>query len=320
MSSLKFIKLSAGGHMPSVGLGTFMLNGNIARETVDKALFLGYKHIDTALSYGNEVEIGEVIKDRENLGKVKRKDIFLTSKVPSVYLERKDLYRSIEQSLDNLKQKYVDLMLIHHPWGLVNRGDGTLRPVDSQGRLEFQQYDLVDSWRGMEDAKADGLVKAIGLSNFTMRQIEKIMSSCKSTPTNLQLECHAYLQQRNIKEFCNQRGITLTAYGPLGAPGRPSHHRSPDQVELLDDPVIEELAKNHNRTKGNILLRWLLQQGFTVVPKCKSEERLKENLNVFDFELSSSDMDKINTLDRNLKYFHFRQYKGHPDFSEEEEF
>ena len=221
---------------------------------------------------------------------------------------------SIEQSLENLQTSYLDLALIHHPWGLVNRGDGEMKPKDESGALQFQQYDLSKSWSGLEQTQRDEKTKAIGLSNFTINQIQGILNTCQIKPANLQLECHAYNQQKKIHEFCTQQGITLTAYSPLGSPDRPAQHRRHDQKELLEEPVIDELAKQYDRTKGNILLRWLIQRGIAVLPKTTSEERLKENLNIFNFEISPDDMERIEELDNGMKYFHFQHYKDHPDF------
>lgn len=306
--------------MPNLGLGTYQLLGDTAREIIDKALFLGYRHIDTAYSYNNESEIGDTIRDRIVSGAVKRKDIFLTSKLPDVLHAPADVSEGIEASRARMGTKYIDLILIHHPWSMKKNGDGDLKPTNTKGELEFLQLNLQKTWKSLEACVREGIVKSIGLSNFTVEQIQNILQGSSIMPANLQLECHAYLQQRKLSEFCATRGITLTAYSPLGAPGRPEHHRFDDQTVLLDDPVLESIARSHRKTKAQILLGWLIQRGFCVVPKSKSDERLKENLDIFNFVLSDSEMKAIKNMDRGTRYFKFTYMEGHPEFKATEDF
>lgn len=191
----KYLALNSGFKIPVHGFGTYLLTGEPLKCALDYALFLGYRHIDTAHSYGNEVEIGEVINDRIRAGKLNRMDLFVTSKVPSVYLAYHSAIDSAKMSLENLKLKYLDMLLIHHPWGVVNRGDGTLRPIDRNGKRELAVYNLNETWQAFEHLVNRGYVNSIGLSNFTARQVERIWKSATIKPSNLQLECHAYLQQ-----------------------------------------------------------------------------------------------------------------------------
>ncbi|XP_033759341.1 aldo-keto reductase family 1 member A1-like [Pecten maximus] len=308
----KFIKLYNGYLLPSVGLGTYQLFGDSVREVVDKAIFLGYRHIDTAHSYNNESEIGEILKSRVDSGSIKRRDIFLTTKLPAVLHEPRDVLYCIEESRARLKTKYLDLVLIHNPW--------TLKPTDSKGGLQFVQFNLQKTWHSLETFVKEGSVKSIGLSNFTIGQIQNILEGCSIMPANLQLECHAYLQQRSLQDFCKARGITLTAYSPLGAHGRPERHRFTDQPVLLDDPALDSLAQAHDKTKAQILLGWLIQRGFCVVPKSKSDDRLAENFDIFDVNLNESELAQIQAMDRGIRYFKFKNMTGHPEFKPTEDF
>ncbi|OWF54596.1 Alcohol dehydrogenase [NADP(+)] [Mizuhopecten yessoensis] len=314
----KFIKLYNGHLLPSVGLGTYQLVGDGVREAVDKAIWLGYRHIDTAHSYNNESEIGEIIKARIESGSVKREDIFLTTKVPDVLHAPSDVLEGVEESRAKLKTKYLDLVLIHHPWTLRNESKADIMHTNSKG--EFIHFNLQKTWRSLETCVKEGTVKSIGLSNFTIGQIQNILDGCSIMPANLQLECHAYLQQRSLYNFCEARGITLTAYSPIGAPGRPERHRFSDQSVLLDDPALDSIARAHGKTKAQILLGWLIQKGFCVVPKSKSEKRLAENLDIFNFDLSKSELAQFKALDRGTRYFKFKNMTGHPEFNPTEDF
>ncbi|XP_060072946.1 1,5-anhydro-D-fructose reductase-like [Ylistrum balloti] len=316
----RFLKLHNGYLLPSVGLGTYQLLGESVCEVVDKAISLGYRHIDTAHSYNNESEIGDVLKSRIESGSITRTDLFLTTKVPDILHEPSDVLEGVEESRAKLKTKYLDLVLIHHPWTMRKNGQRDLKPMDSKGELQFVKFNLQKTWRSLENCVKDGTVRSIGLSNFTIGQIQNILDGCTIMPANLQLECHAYLQQKSLHEFCKARDITLTAYSPLGAPGRPEHHRFTDQPVLLDDPIVDSISQAHRKTKAQILLGWLVQKGFCVVPKTKSEKRLTENLEIFNTNLSNSELVKLQALDRGIRYFKFKYMTGHPEFKPAEDF
>lgn len=277
--------------------------------------FLGYRHIDTAHSYGNEVEIGEVINDRIRAGKLNRMDLFVTSKVPSVYLAYHSAIDSAKMSLENLKLKYLDMLLIHHPWGVVNRGDGTLRPIDRNGKRELAVYNLNETWQAFEHLVNRGYVNSIGLSNFTARQVERIWKSATIKPSNLQLECHAYLQQREIEKYCTGKKVVMSAYAPIGAPGRTD--KRAEDPDLLKDPVICKIAAECSKTPAQVLLNFLVQKKMVVITKSEKPERIKENDDIFDWSLTSSHKMKISELDRNVKFFRFEWAASHPEFSDE---
>ncbi|XP_069104172.1 aldo-keto reductase family 1 member A1-like [Argopecten irradians] len=311
----KFIKLYNGNLMPSVGLGTYQLVGDEVRQVVDKAIYLGYRHIDTAHSYNNEGEIGDIVKSRIGTGAIKRGDVFLTTKVPSVCHDPCDVVDCVELSRTQLDTKYLDLVLIHNPWTLKRN-----EKSNSTESIQFVRYNIQKTWRSLETCVKEGSIKSIGLSNFTTGQIQSILDGCSIKPANVQLECHAYLQQRKLYGFCQTTDITLTAYSPLGAHGRPERHRFEDQPVLLDDPELDSIARSHNKTKAQILLGWLLQRGFCVVPKSKSEQRLIENLDIFNIKLNRREWTQIQTMDKGIRYFKFKNMTGHPEFRPTEDF
>ena len=271
--------------------------------------------IDTAYSYKNETEIGASIHRLEREGKIARKDLFITTKVPTVYLSPKDVNLSVEGSLENLKSKYVDLLLIHSPWGLKNLGDRNMRPVDKNGNYMFEHYDICETWKALEEQVKAERVRNIGVSNFTPSQMQRIMKNATIRPQNAQFECHAYLQQKELRAFCQSHGISCTSFGSLGAPGRPAHHivggKSP---VLLQDELVSEIALKYGKKTSQILLRFLLQNGICVIPKSEKFSRLEENINVFDFHLDDQDMARLRDLDRGFRYFPFVHFQNHPEF------
>ena len=330
MSLSRFVRLNTGSLMPSLALGTYTPSGERVETAVDCALSLGYRHIDTAYSYritapgqpslSVESQVGQVISDKIKSGKIKRKDIFVTSKIPPVHLDPKDILPCLEESLDNLKLPSVDMLLVHSPFALKNKKDGNLYPCDEDGNLIVVHHELVDIWRVFENVLKKGLTKAIGVSNFTARQMDRILEKGKVRPANLQMECHAFLQQDRLREYCKAKDIVVTGYAPLGAPDRPVKYRKNDDPVLLDNPVVKEIAANTSRTPSQVLLRYLLQLGVVPIPKSVTPSRIEENMKIFDFELDTAAMNNLKQLgDRRMKYFAFHWFAHHPEYPAEGE-
>ncbi|PVD19103.1 hypothetical protein C0Q70_21662 [Pomacea canaliculata] len=313
-SAARYLALNSGVKIPVLGFGTYMLKGDALKSALDYALFIGYRHIDTALSYENEAAIGDVISDRIRSGKLSRKDLFVTTKVPPVYLAYHAAIDSAKMSQENLKLRYLDLLLIHQPWGLVNKGDGTLRPTDSKGKRELAVYDLTETWHAFESLVNRGLVNSIGLSNFTARQIERIWKCATVKPSNLQLECHVYLQQWELEKYCSDKHIVMSAYAPLGAPGN-SQRSSSEQP--LKDPVVCRIAKECGKSPAQILLNFLVQRKMAVITKSGNHDRIKQNLDVFDWSITTQHKKKIQQLDKNIRFFGFEWAVSHPEFYDE---
>ena len=316
----KHLKLHTGALMPIIGMGTYLSSNT--QTAVDAALHAGYRHIDTALSYGTEGCIAEVVNDRIRAGKLKRKELFLTTKVPPAFLDKNWIKLSAEKSLENLQTPYVDMLLIHSPLGLKNLGDWTLRPVDEKGNVLFENYDLQESWFAMEELVGLGKARHIGVSNFSLSRMQKLWNLSRVKPSNLQSECHLYLQQEALRGFCQKRGVVVSGYSSLGAPGRPSRHTLEEDPVLLDDPTLLKLAKKYLMTPPQVALRFLIQKQVCVLPKSDSPERIKENFEVLDdrFQISEDDMKLLEERNKDFKYLRFFDMMKHPDYPHNESF
>ncbi|CAL8077542.1 unnamed protein product [Orchesella dallaii] len=287
------VALNNGRLMPVFGLGTWKSKPGEVTKAVKDAIDVGYRHIDGALAYQNENEVGDAINAKISEGVVKRDDLFVVSKLWNTF-HRPDLVSvGLKKTLADLRLDYLDLYLIHWPQGYKEEGE--LFPKDAEGKFLYSDVDYVDTWKALEECVKQGLVKSIGISNFNSQQIERILSSATIKPAVLQVECHPYLNQKKLLELCKSKGITVTAYSPLGSPDRP--WAKPDDPKLLDDPKLVELSKKLNKSPAQIILRWQVQRGVIVIPKTVNKTRLIENIDIFDFELSQQDMDYINSMD-----------------------
>ena len=320
MSSRGFVLLNNGLRMPSIGLGTYQVTRDSVQAAVDSALDIGYRHIDTAYSYGNERDIGEVLDTKLRAGSVKRSTLFVTTKVPNDRLGESDVRVTVEESLDRLRLKHLDLVLVHSPWGQESLSREAMKEKRRPTEEDFIHYDLVATWRALEKLVGGRRVRSIGLSNFTEPQIERIWRCAIVKPANLQLECHAYLQQSALRTYCRQRGISVTAYAPLGAPKRPARHTHKGNLHLLSDPAVQDIARQLGRTPAQILLSFLLQLGVSPLPKTVRPERMEENLRALDFTIGKENMDRLEALNQNMKFFRFAWFRNHPEYDENEDF
>ncbi|XP_028032622.1 1,5-anhydro-D-fructose reductase-like [Bombyx mandarina] len=312
--------------MPTLGLGTWQAPSDVIESTVYKALDLGYRHIDTAFNYNNEESIGRALKKWIDDGKGTRTDLFVTTKLPHVGNRASDVKKFLELQLSRLQLDYVDLYLIHVPFGF-HCDPETLTPrVKSDGEYDVDMdTNHLTIWKEMELCQREGLIRNLGLSNFNEEQIRKISKSSTIKPQVLQVELHAYFQQQGLRKFCTDNDIVVTAYAPLGSPGAKDHfvtkyNYSPDTFpDLLNLPQVKEIADKHGRTPAQILLNFLVQQKVVVIPKSTSEHRLRENMNIYDFELSAPEMDLLKKLDKGEsgRIFNFLFWKGvekHPEY------
>ena len=255
------ISLNSGTQIPSEGFGTFLIsNDGPCYEAVLNALKCGYRHIDTAAGYGNETDVAKAIKDSG----LKREDVFITSKLWVQDNSYEGAKYGIEQSLKNLDTDYIDLYLIHQPYG------------DSKG-----------AWKAMEEAVDAGKLKAIGISNQTPKIFESFIKDCRILPGVNQVECNPTFQQKELRKIMEPYGIVVEAWYPLGHGNK----------ELLSNPLLQEIAKKHNKSTVQVILRWLYQEGIVSLPKSLNPEHMATNLDIQNFELSQEDMDAIRTLD-----------------------
>ena len=258
---MEYMKLNDGLEIPAIGFGTFMIPADgTTYETVKTAIDLGIRHIDTATAYFNEQEVGQAVKDSE----VEREDIWITSKLWLQDYEYEDAKKAIDLSLEKLGTDYMDLYLLHQPYGKVD-----------------------EAWRALEEAREEGKILSIGVSNMTPKLWNKWVPDFDSIPSVNQVEFNPYIQQKELKEILNPLDVKIQAWGPLGR----------GNADLLNNPIILELAEKYGKNAGQIILRFENQEGIIVFPKSLNPERIKSNMEIFDFKLTDSEMDKLRALD-----------------------
>jgi len=286
------VTLNNGMKMPILGLGTWKSKSGEVERAVEHAIKSGYRHIDCAACYGNEVEVGAGIK----AGGVARSELFITSKLWNNKHHPEDVEAACKKSLADLGLDYLDLYLVHWPVAF-ERGDVPF-PKNEDGTVRYDTtIPPIETWLAMEKLLAKGLVKSIGVSNFNSEQIADVLAKGSVVPVTNQVECHPYLNQAKLFNLCKDKGITLTAYSPLGSPDRP--WAKPDDVKLLDDPKIVAMAAKYGKSPAQIIIRWQVQRGVIVIPKSVTPARIVENSSVFDFKLTDAEMQEVDGYDCN---------------------
>ncbi|KAL3286149.1 hypothetical protein HHI36_000661 [Cryptolaemus montrouzieri] len=315
------ITLNNGAKTPSIGYGTCQALDEELEKALEKALEAGYRHIDTAYVYQNEKVIGKVLKRWINDGKLKREDIFLVTKLPHAGNRPEGVVKYLKRSLENLQVEYIDLYLIHGPYGLPDF-EGDFPPKDSNGNIILDMStDHIAIWKAMEEQVDAGLAKAIGLSNFNKSQIERILKNSRIKPSALQIELHAFLQQNELVGLCKENNILVIAHSPLGNPGvnkiAEKLGQKTDHPDILGNPTVKAIAKKHSKTEAQVLLRFSVQQGWLPIPKSVNPERIKQNLDIFGFQLDKQDVNELKSLDADITVLDYRRFKGvenHPEF------
>jgi len=315
MVKIPFVKFNNGQQIPIFGLGTWKSKPGEVTQAVKDAIDVGYRHFDCAHVYGNEKEVGAAIAAKISEGIVKREDLFITSKLWNTHHRPEAVEPALKVTLSNLGLEYLDLYLIHWPFGF-KEGDNVF-PTGPNG-LEYSDYDYVDTWKAMEQVNKKGLAKSVGISNFNKKQIERVLEKASVVPATNQVECHPYLNQSKLKDFCKSKGITITAYSPLGSPDRP--WAKPDDPQLLDDAKLKQMANKFKKTPAQIVLRYQVQRGIITIPKSVNKKRMTENMQIFDFELSPEDMSFIDAIDCKGRICLFNEGKTHKYYPFNEEY
>lgn len=276
----------SGGLLPlTVGLGTCLVRLDDAARTVGIGIDAGYRCFDTAQRYGNEAGVGKGVRQAMAAGKVSRDELFVGTKVWVDNMGAGKTARSVEQSAKELGLAYIDQVLIHWPGQFVKRGSG-----NDAGNAALRR----ETWQELESLQRAGLVRSIGVSNFSERHLRELLGFAKRRPAVNQFEVHPYNQRAELVALCEREGVAVNSYCPLG--GRGNKGQVTDQ--LLKDPTLKAMGATRGKTAAQVILRWHLQRGLTPIPKGSSKAHLVENYNVFDFELSAREMDTVASLNR----------------------
>ncbi len=303
------LTLADGGKFPSVGLGFWKLPKPEVAGLVQGAIRAGYRHLDCACDYGNEVEAGAGLKAAVRDGLCRRDDLWVTSKLWNTYHEPKHVRAACERSLRDLGLDVLDLYLVHFPIALAYVPFDVRYPPEwffdpTAARPAMKPIDVpyAETWGAMEDLQRAGLVKRIGVCNLTISLLRDLLAGCAIRPAVHQMEMHPYLVQSRQLRYCQQENIAVTAFSPLGAPSYLPLGMAKETENVLNDPAVTAIAARLGRTPAQTVLRWGIQRGCAVIPKTRTPARLQENLALFDFELTGDDMSSLNGLDRHRRY------------------
>jgi alcohol dehydrogenase (NADP+) len=284
--------------MPILGLGTWKSEPGEVGKAIQEAIRIGYRHIDCAAIYGNEAEIGKALEEVMQAGLVTRNELWITSKLWNNAHAREEVPIALKKSLADLRLEYLDLYLIH--WPVATRPD-VIFPMKADDFFSLAEMPLNETWAGMEDCVESGLVKHIGVSNCSIKKIEEL-SSAKIRPEVNQIELHPYLQQDEMLSYCNVNNIYLTAYSPLGSLDRPDVMKGANEPSLIENPVVGKIAQAHGCSAAQVLLRWAIERGTSVIPKSTNPGRLAENLEVANLKLDNQEMAELAKLEMGFRY------------------
>lgn len=312
----RFAKLNDGNAIPVIGLGTFQGNydytsvHDIVVKAVKTAIDLGYRHFDTAFVYDTEAAVGDAVRDKIQEGVVRREELFIVTKLWCNSHGKENVVPALRESLKKLGMDYVDLFLIH--WPVAFKSGSGMLPKDDNGQIILDDdMDFTDTWQGMVECRKLGLARSIGISNFNEKQIKRLVESTDVLPSLIQIEVNPFFSNDKIVSLCQQLGITVACYSPLGKPGRP--WKKDNDPFISTDVTLNEIAKAHKKTPMQVSLRFLLQKGLVVIPKSNGYDHIKENIDVFDFQLTEKEMNSIdvNCSCHNFKVLYLRELIGH---------
>ncbi len=303
------LKLAGGTEIPAVGLGMWKVDQPQVAALIESAVEVGYRHFDCACDYGNEAQVGQGLNSVLQTGKCKRADLWITSKLWNTYHAAEHVRPACEKTLSDLGLDYLDLYLVHFPIAtkfvpFEDRypPEWFFDPASPKPKIEYAPISIRETWEAMEKLIESGLVKNIGVCNFNCQLLRELLTWANIRPSVLQIESHPQLTQEKLIRFCGDEEISVTAFSPLGAESYYSLNMAEADESVLRQPVVQEIAAATGKTPGQVVLRWGVQRGTSIVPKTSRVERLKENLAIFDFKLTDEQMQKISALNLNRRF------------------
>lgn len=308
------VKMNNGLTIPALGFGTERTAGSpsFLEGAIKYAVSIGYRHFDGAWVYFNDPSLAKAIKEAmtESGGKISRDQLTLACKVWNTFHSKQGVTLAVDSTLTNLNIDYVDIMYIHWPMGFKENVGTDAFPKDEQGKVMYSDVDYMETYRALEEFVDQGLIKSIGLSNLNKEQCENVLKNCRIKPACIQIEVHPYFQNDKLVEFCQNNGILVVGYSALGAADlAESREHIPN---VLEDEKLAKIGKKYNKSVAQVCLRWSIQRGCVPLVKALEPEKILENGQIFDFELSDEDMKEIKKVNKNCRVCKVPQYKDHP--------
>ena len=309
MTTIPTHPVGADGEMPVIGLGLWKIDRDQVADAVVEAIRAGYRHLDSACDYGNEKQVGEGIRRAMEEGLCTREELWVTSKLWNTYHHPDHVIMAMDQTLEDLGLDYLDLYLVHFPIALEFVPFETRYPPewvhdpdDDLPMMKPAAVPLQDTWRAMETLVDSGLTRHIGVCNYGVSLMRDLINYARIAPAVLQIESHPYLTQEKLIRFCAEQDVAVTAFSPLGALSYLELGMAEQAESVLQKPDVIAIADRLGKTPAQVVLRWGVQRGTSIIPKTSKPERLVENAALFDFELTAADMAAISALNRNQRF------------------
>ncbi len=296
---MKFYQLANGDTIPALGLGTWKSEEGKVAQAIKKALQIGYRHFDCAPIYGNEVEIGQAIKEALDSGLIKREELWITSKLWNNAHEAESVLPALQKTLRDLQVDYLDLYLIHWPV-VLKQGVGL--PEKAEDFRPLEEVPLASTWKAMEECLAEGLCKHLGVSNFSQKKLANLLESGSLKPEVNQVESHPYLQQKELLEYCQRENVLFCAYSPLGSGDRPAFLKKKEEPNLMEHPLLKQIAGQQGISPAQVLLSWGLNRGTIVIPKSVNPVHMQKNFEAVEVELNHQEMEALAELDIHYRF------------------
>jgi len=296
-------------NIPKVGLGLWKIEKDQCADIVYNAIKIGYRLLDSACDYGNEKEVGLGIKRAIEDGLVTREDLWITSKLWNTFHKKEHVRPALERTLEDLGVDYLDSYLVHFPiaqpfvpFETRYPPEWIFDPTAAEPKMLIEPVPLFETWLAMEELAEAGLVKNVGICNYNSGLLNDLMAYAKIKPSELQIESHPYLTQERLIKLAKGYGISVTTFSPLGALSYLELNMAEKMESVLEKEVVIKASKAHQKTPAQIVLRWGVQRGCSIIPKSSKVERLKENLSIFDFALTDREMEDISSLNINRRF------------------